>query len=103
MGIGMDSSIVPSNDVKSEPVVADSIFWVTDVSTSTGLPITLGSEGMSNAPLPAGVSNLSWRCPCVCIEAMSALSPSFCCAAPASAGSSRVVVPGYGGGRGVGD
>jgi len=43
----------------TEPVVAESIFWVIEVVTSTGLPMTFGSAGMSRAPLPEGPSILS--------------------------------------------
>lgn len=50
---------IPSNEVMREPVVAESIFWVIEVVTSTGLPIIFGSAGMSRAPLPAGCSILS--------------------------------------------
>lgn len=52
-------------------MVAESIFWVMEVETSTGLPMRLGSAGMSRAPLPAGGSILSCLWPCVCSEAMS--------------------------------
>lgn len=81
---------IPSNDVRSEPVVAESIFWVIEVVTSTGLPMTFGSDGISRAPLPDGESILSCDCPCVCSDAISRLSilSSFCCTAPANAGSS---------------
>ena len=87
-------SYIPSNEVRREPVVAESIFWVTEVVTSTGLPMRLGSAGMSRAPLPDGASILSCGCPCVCSEAISCLSililSSFCCSAPANAGSYRL-------------
>lgn len=87
---------VPNNEVRREPVVADSIFCVTEVVTSTGLPIRLGSAGMSRAPLPDGESILSCGCPCVCSEAMACLSilisSSFCCSAPGKAGSYRLRV-----------
>jgi hypothetical protein len=56
---------IPSNEVRSEPVVAESIFWVIEVVTSTGLPMRFGSAGISRAPLPAGVTILSCDCPCV--------------------------------------
>ena len=60
----------------SEPVVADIIFWVREVVTSTGLPIMLGSAGMSRAPLPAGTI-LSCGWPCVWSDAMLWLCPSL--------------------------
>jgi hypothetical protein len=56
---------IPSNEVRSEPVVAESIFWVIEVVTSTGLPMRFGSAGISRAPLPDGVTILSCDCPCV--------------------------------------
>lgn len=83
----------------SEPVVADSIFCVREVDTSTGLPMTLGSAGISRAALPAGII-LSCRWPCVSCDAMlyvcvlgyACISSSYCYrrSAPARAGSSRV-------------
>lgn len=79
-------------------MVAESIFCVMEVVTSTGLPIRLGSAGMSRAPLPDGESILSCGCPCVCSDAISCLSilililSSFCCSAPANAGSYRLGV-----------
>ena len=86
---------IPSSEVMREPVVAESIFCVMDVVTSTGLPMTFGSAGMSSAPLPAGCSILSWDCPCVLCEAMSCDFPiylfllllDFGVCAPADAGS----------------
>ena len=83
---------IPSSEVMREPVVAESIFCVMDVVTSTGLPMTFGSAGMSSAPLPDGESILSCGCPCVCSDAISFLSilSSFCCSAPANAGSYRL-------------
>ena len=85
-------SYIPSNEVRRDPVVAESIFCVIDVVTSTGLPIRLGSAGMSSAPLPDGESILSCGCPCVCSDAILCLSilSSFCCSAPANAGSYRL-------------
>ena len=72
-------------------MVAESIFCVMEVVTSTGLPIRFGSAGMSSAPLPDGESILSCGCPCVCSDAILCLSilslSSFCCSAPANAGS----------------
>lgn len=75
-------------------MVAESIFCVIEVVTSTGLPIRFGSAGMSRAPLPDGESILSWDWPCVCSDAISCLSilSSFCCSAPANAGSYRLGV-----------
>ena len=61
----------PSNEVRREPVVAESIFCVTEVVTSTGLPTRLGSAGMSGAALADGATILSCACPCVCSEAIS--------------------------------
>ena len=86
---------IPSSEVMREPVVAESIFCVMDVVTSTGLPMTFGSAGMSSAPLPAGCSILLWDCPCVLCEAMSCdfliylflLLLDFGVCAPADAGS----------------
>ena len=89
-------SHIPSNEVRREPVVAESIFCVMEVVTSTGLPIRLGSAGISSAPLPDGESILSCDCPCVCSDAILCLSilslSSFCCSAPANAGSYRLGV-----------
>jgi hypothetical protein len=82
-------SYIPSNEVRRDPVVAESIFCVIEVVTSTGLPIKFGSAGMSSAPLPDGESILSCGCPCVCSDAILCLSilSSFCCSTPANAGS----------------
>lgn len=96
--LGGVTCYIPNNEVRREPVVAESIFCVIEVVTSTGLPIRLGSAGMSRAPLPDGESILSCGCPCVCSDAISCLSilililSSFCCSAPANAGSYRLGV-----------
>lgn len=76
-------------------MVAESIFCVIEVVTSTGLPIMFGSAGMSSAPLPDGEIILSCGCPCVCNDAifscLSILSlSSFCRSAPGNAGSYRL-------------
>jgi hypothetical protein len=78
-----------------EPVVAESIFCVIEVVTSTGLPITFGSAGMSRAPLPEGWLILSCDCPFVWSEAIWCGFPvylfllllDFGVCAPADAGS----------------
>ena len=91
--LGGVTCYIPNNEVRREPVVAESIFCVIEVVTSTGLPIRLGSAGMSRAPLLDGERILSCGCPCVCSDAISCLSililvwSSFCCSAPANAGS----------------
>lgn len=91
--LGGVTCYIPNNEVRRDPVVAESIFCVMEVVTSTGLPIRLGSAGMSRAPLPDGERILSCGCPCVCSDAISCLSililiwSSFCCSAPANAGS----------------
>ena len=92
--LGGVTCYIPNNEVRREPVVAESIFCVIEVVTSTGLPIRLGSAGMSRAPLPDGESILSCGCPCVCSDAifscLSILSlSSFCCSATGNAGSYR--------------
>jgi hypothetical protein len=88
------NSYIPSNEVRRDPVVAESIFCVIEVVTSTGLPMTFGSAGMSSAPLPDGEIILSCGCPCVCSDAISCLSilslSSFCCSAQGNAGSYRL-------------
>ena len=85
---------IPSSEVRREPVVAESIFWVMEVVTSTGLPMRFGSAGISRAPLPAGEIIRSCDCPCVCSDAILCLSilSSYCCSAPANAGSYRLGV-----------
>ena len=96
--LGGVTCYIPNNEVRRDPVVAESIFCVMEVVTSTGLPIRLGSAGISRAPLPDGESILSCGCPCVCSDAISCLSilililSSFCCSAPANAGSYRLGV-----------
>lgn len=80
--VAVEICYIPSNEVRREPVVAESIFWVMDVVTSTGLPMRFGSAGMSRAPLPDGATILSCGCPCVCSDAISSclsILSSFCC------------------------
>lgn len=62
---------IPSSEVKTLPLTAESIFWTTEMSPSTfrGAAV-LGADGISKVPLSGEDSNLSCRWPCVSTAAI---------------------------------